>query len=232
MRIPISMRTALTAAAILTAPAAHAADSLTLVTSEAPPLSVISADNSRVSGTTTDLLAKTMAEAGIGYTILPYPWLRALDMARTQKNTCVYPTARSPEREALYKWVGPTGTSVWTLFGRRGEKAPLSLDQVGDRGIGGTQGDAGTQYLKDRGFKIDESQYDSFNLRKLRSKHVDYWLTTLATGRFRIDQAGAEDIVPMLSVKEVPLYLACNPSVPDKVVAKLTALLKHHAGQR
>jgi hypothetical protein len=31
---------------------------------------------------------------------------------------CIFSTARTPERDALFKWVGPTDEAEWVLLGR------------------------------------------------------------------------------------------------------------------
>ena len=212
------------------APASAADEFLALVTAEAPPLSVV--DGDKISGTTTDRLADALTEAGIRYSISPYPWVRALAMARGEPGTCAYPTARSPDRETQYKWIGPTDVSIWTLFGRADEEPPQSLDQVKSRIIGVALGDVSTQYLKDNGFKIDESRDDALNLRKLQTGRVDYWISTLATGLFHIRQAKSEDVIPVLSFRETPIYLACNLSVSDETVEKLSTILVRTTAER
>ncbi len=201
---------------------ASAEDSVTLVTAHSPPFSVVSADGRAITGTTTDLLTAALTGAGVRYTILVLPWARALSKARNEADTCAYPAAKTADREHSFKWIGPAEINQWSLFGRRGEPKPLSLEQVKDRIIGGSLGDAATQYLVDLGFKVDESRDDELNIRKLQTHRIDYWVNNLATGLSLSSQAGAADIVPVLNFKEMPVYLACNLSVPDRVIDEVT----------
>lgn len=208
---------------------ASAEDSVTLVTAHSPPFSVVSADGRTITGTTTDLLTAALTNAGVRYSIVVLPWARALSKARNEADTCAYPAAKTADRERLFKWIGPAEINQWALFGRRGEPKPLSLEQVKDRTIGGSLGDAATQYLVDLGFKVDESRDDELNIRKLETHRIDYWVNNLPTGLSLSSQAGADDIVPVLNFKEMPVYLACNLSVPDRVIDEVTRGLPQRA---
>jgi polar amino acid transport system substrate-binding protein len=201
---------------------ASAADSLTLVTAHSPPFSVVSPDGQSIAGTTTDLLTAALTDAGLQYAIIALPWARALSNARNEADTCAYPAARTAEREHSFKWIGPAETNQWALFGRRGEPPPLSLDHVKGRSIGGSLGDAATHYLVELGYKVDESRDDELNMRKLQTHRIDYWVNNLATGLALTGQRGIDEIVPVLTFKDMPIYLACNLSVPDRVVEALT----------
>jgi len=218
-----------TAIALQAGVGASAADRLTLATADSPPFSVVSPDGQTMTGTTTDLLTAALTDAGIPYTIIALPWARALSKARNEADTCAYPAARTPEREHSFKWIGPAETNQWALFGRRGESPPSSLDQVKERTIGGSLGDAATQYLVDLGLKVDESRDDELNMRKLETHRIDYWVNNLATGLSLTGQRGMNDIVPVLTFKEMPVYLACNLSVPDRVVDEVTRRLQRRS---
>jgi len=202
---------------------------LTLVTAHSPPFSVVSPDGQSITGTTTNLLTAALIDAAIQYTIIALPWARALSKARNEADTCAYPAARTAEREHSFKWIGPVETNQWALFGRRGEPPLLSLDQVKDRIIGGSLGDGATQYLIELGLKVDESRDDELNMRKLQTHRIDYWVNNLATGLSLTGQRGMDDIVPVLTFKEMPVYLACNLSVPDRVVDEVSRGLQRRA---
>lgn len=202
-----------------------AADSLLLLTEDAPPLSELGADG-KVGGVATDLITRALEERGIRHTILSLPWARAYHSALKQQGTCVYATARTSERSDMFKWIGPIGISEWVLFGRAADRAPASLEEVRGRRIGGYPGDSATRFLKNGGFDVDETAEDKLNLRKLQAGRIDYWVDSLEVGLHRIRAAQADkEIRPVLSFMEVPLFLACNPSVSDELVGALNETL-------
>jgi len=70
----------------------------------------------KIAGVATDRLVAALKRADIPYRISVYPWLRAYDMALKDPFTCVYSTNRTPEREALFSWVGPLAQDGWAIF--------------------------------------------------------------------------------------------------------------------
>ncbi|UUZ51013.1 hypothetical protein LP420_16260 [Massilia sp. B-10] len=67
-----------------------------------------------------------LARAAIDYEIEILPWKRAWFLAQSRSDTCIYSVSRIPEREKLFKWIGPINTSDWTLFGRSGRDYKLT----------------------------------------------------------------------------------------------------------
>ena len=111
---------------------------LILATEEYPPYNM-SGPNGTVTGISTDIVRALLDAAGYEYEIAVYPWARAIALARTQVNTCVYSMSRTPERESLYKWIGPLVSNDWTLFGRSGASRPQTLDEAMMMRIGSYQ---------------------------------------------------------------------------------------------
>ncbi|MDC8774031.1 substrate-binding periplasmic protein [Roseateles albus] len=54
-----------------------------------------------------------------------YPWARAVRMAEGGPNYGVFPLARTPDREAQFKWLIPLAHVNYTFFGRSGSKVDL-----------------------------------------------------------------------------------------------------------
>lgn len=73
-------------------------------------------------------------------------------MALEQPNYGVFVTARLPEREELFKWVGPIGPDDWVLLARGDSPINLtSLDQARQYNIGAYKGDAIAEHLDGQG---------------------------------------------------------------------------------
>ncbi|MTV40230.1 substrate-binding periplasmic protein [Duganella radicis] len=205
---------------------AAGAASLHITTEHLPPSSMAGADGV-ITGRATEKIRELMVRTGTDYKIELLPWKRALLMAQTQGQTCVYSTSRTPEREALFKWVGPTDEAEWQFWGRADHRFPLnSIDDARKLRIGTTIGDARDDYLRSRGFHVDAATNDLVNPQKLLLNRIDLWAVAIRNGvAFPGHPDWADKIVPLLVFHRVKVYLACNPSVPDEVIDKLNAAL-------
>jgi polar amino acid transport system substrate-binding protein len=196
---------------------------LSITTEHSPPSSMLGADG--VTGRETDKIRELMARTGTAYKIDLLPWKRAYLMARDNRQTCVYSTSRTPEREALFKWVGPTDEAEWQFWGRADHAFPLkTIDDARTLRIGTYIGDARDDYLRSRGFHVEPVSNDLVNPQKLLLKRIDLWAVGVRTGTVSQLRARWEDkVVPLLVFNHVKVYLACNPSVPDELIDRLNA---------
>jgi polar amino acid transport system substrate-binding protein len=203
------------------------AETLRLVTEEVAPINMAGPGAGEVRGISTELLEKALTEIHLPYAISLHSWARAYDMALHGRDICVYSTSRTEEREPLFKWVGPIVKDRWVLFGRIDGPALTSLEDARSHSIGGHYDSASTRYLKELGFQIDEVADFHSNMRRVAARRIDYAASGLLGGAYAIahDQELA-DIVPVLAFKDIDLYLACNKSVPDKIVNRLNAVLQ------
>ena len=180
-------------------------------------------DGSRVVGIATDKVREAMDRAGIAYTIEMLPWKRAYNAALQRPDACVYSTTRTPDREPLFKWVGPTDIAQWVLVGRTDRKLQLrTLEDARGLRIGTYNGDARDAYLRERGFTTDPTSNDLSNPQKLMLGRIDLWAASLRSGSTVLARYGYDkQIVPLLVFNEIGVYLACNRAVPNDVIARL-----------
>lgn len=208
--------------AALTLPLAAQAGSLQLFTEYTPP--DIMRDGTRIYGISPDKVKEIMSRAGISYTIEVMAWRRAYELTLRTPASCVFSTSRTPEREALFKWVGPLREVDWTLYGLA--NAPFRLAKLEDaKGlrIGGYAGDVRAQYLQARGFTVDTAGDNFSNPRKLVGRRIDLWVASIPLASGVLANEGlADKIVPVLTFHTSRAYLACNKGVPDDQVAALS----------
>jgi len=201
------------------------AETLSLVTEDAPPGTSFINGDGQVTGFAAEIVREALKRAGIDSSMAIHPWPRAYHMALTLRDTCVFATVRSAEREALFKWVGPIAMDRWTIYGRSDSPQLTDIAELRGHPVGGYFGDAATNYLKDLGVVVDEVADNRTNPRRLAARRIDYWVNgSLSANRIAQD-AGAVEIVPLLQIKEVPLALACNRSVSDRTIQKMNASL-------
>jgi polar amino acid transport system substrate-binding protein len=208
----------------------HAAPSasfppLLVTTEHSPPSSMKRGEE--IIGRETEKIREMLSRSGVSYKLDLLPWKRAFTMAQRDANTCVYSTTRTPEREKLFKWVGPTDEAEWVFVGRTDRKFQLrSLEDARPLRIGTYNGDARDDFLRAQGFQVDPVQNDHLNPRKLLLKRIDLWAISIRPGSNALQQFHLEgQIEPVLTFYKVKVYLACNPSVPDAMVERMNASL-------
>lgn len=64
-------------------------------------------ENNQLTGMTTEIVRAIMALTGDDFEMVMLPSMRASHVLRTRPRTIMYSMFRTPEREPLYKWVGP-----------------------------------------------------------------------------------------------------------------------------
>lgn len=202
-----------------------AADNLTLLTEEYPPYNMSGKDGAV--GLSTEIVRELMKATGTEYSIAVYPWARAIALARTQVNTCVFSMSRTPEREPLYKWVGPLVANEWTLFAKRPASRPESIEATMHTRIGSYQGDAIVTWLQTRGHTVEIAPNDDVNPRKLMLDRIDFWATGRLIGQFRLRQQGLDQAIePVLTFNRTEMYLACQRGMPDESIARMNRELE------
>ncbi|MEE4307061.1 transporter substrate-binding domain-containing protein [Pseudomonas alliivorans] len=88
---------------LLSAPAR--ADHYQVVTEEWPPYNY--SENGQITGMTTEIVRAIMKVTGHDLTIVLAPSMRASLTLKMRPRTIMYSMFRTPEREHVYKWVGP-----------------------------------------------------------------------------------------------------------------------------
>jgi polar amino acid transport system substrate-binding protein len=174
-----------------------------------------------------DIVREIFKRADISYSLtLRFPWERIYKLALENPGYGVFVMARLPEREKLFKWVGPIGPDDWIMLAKADSKIALdSLEQARQYRIGAYKGDAIAETLAKQGLKPIVVLRDQDNARKLVNGQIDLWATGDPAGRYLARQEGVNDLKTVLRFNSAELYLALNKDVPDDVVARLQAAL-------
>jgi len=207
---------------------------LTLLTENFPPYNFAAdgknfAREAGLKGIAVDLVRAMCQRAGIPYSMtLRFPWERIYGTALSQADSGVFVTARLPEREALFKWVGPLGPDDWVLLGRPDSHLQLrSLEDARKQKlrIGAYKGDAIAESLAEQGFEPDLALRDQENVQRLLQGEIDVWATGDPTGRYLARQQNVTGLKTLLRFHNGELFLALNKQTPDEVVQKLQQAL-------
>jgi len=107
---------------------AATADDLKLFTEEYPPLT-FSRDGA-ATGLDTEVVEEIMRRLGITAKIEVVPWARGYKLVLNAPNVGLFATTRTPEREKLFKWVGPISATTAHFYSLRGGARFESLDRA------------------------------------------------------------------------------------------------------
>lgn len=102
------------------------AEDLTIYTENYAPFNY--EENGVVKGLNVELLIEVLKRANIDKTpddIILTSWARGYKETQRRKNSLLFTAARTPQREKLFKWVGPIGASHMALIARTNRNIDL-----------------------------------------------------------------------------------------------------------
>ena len=194
---------------------------MTFLSTDMPPFGTM--QDGKLVGFTVEILHEIMQRLGRTDTIVLDDWKVVYERTLTEPYTALWPPSRTPEREELFKWVGPLIPEKIVLFARKDSGLVInSLDDAKKvSGVATVTGYASENLLKQNGFDNLVSQRSPIQgSDALKFGRADLWINSNVTMR---QTALDADVDPDLFeavfvVKEVPSYLAFSKSVPDEVV--------------
>ena len=185
--------------------------------------------NEVLQGISVDLLVDLLKRVGSNQgraDIEVVPWARGYRFAQKEENAILFLTSRTPQREALFKWVGPVIQSRWELIAKKHRQFKFdSQAELQNHTYGTVIDDVGEQFLLDIGVQRDRLERTSAYancIRMLRADRVDMvvmsWETfRLFASREKIDTSDYESVLTLASSD---LYYAFHRNAPPWIVAK------------
>ena len=208
-----------------------------LLTENFPPFNMAAdgknyAAERNISGINADIVREMFKRAGIAYSMtLRFPWERIYNQVLEQPDQGLFSTTYTPEREPLFKWVGPLTSTGWVLLAPPGSSLRLSsLEQAQPYRIGAYKNDAVSQHLESKGLEPINSLRDQENIGKLLKGRIDLWATTDPVGPYLAKQEGVSGLTTVLRFNDAQLFLALNKQTPDEVVTRLQKALNEMKG--
>lgn len=221
------MRRSLPVVALLTllCAASGNAEPYQVVTEEWAPYNY--RENGRLTGMTTEIVQAIMALTGDRFEVTLLPSMRASHVLRTRPRMIMYSMFRTPEREPLYKWVGPVVEESIHAYQRGGMPLIDSLAQLRKTERVTTRYDGLIpDTLQGMGFtNLDKSATDNLQLyRMLMAGRTDVIVGDTDAG---VVYYSRQMNIPAGTLRRIPvelyrasLYIAFSPDSDDIVVAE------------
>ena len=182
-------------------------------------------DGGEVKGVSADLIRLIWARLGLPrQQIRAVPWARAYERIQHQPGTVLFSMARSPERESLFRWVGPIMNVRFVLFAKRDKHIALAgFDRLKGYSIGTLREDISDTILAPYASAntIEPVADMRQNVLKLKEDRLDmvayeeFSWPHLVT-RFGLDPS---DFEAVLVLRETPVYYAFHHDTPAETVA-------------
>ena len=196
---------------------------LRIITEDFPPFNYAGADG-KAAGQSTEVVEGILARLNQTATIEVLPWSEGYRLALAGPRVVLYSTVRSEDREQLFRWVGPVAANDYTLYARKGSGLQLSTLEAAKKAglIGVVRDDARHQFLLANGFgNLLTCGSDAACLKNLTAGTTDLWLGSSVNAADIARAAGVDPnaVVPVYTIRTVPLYIAFSRDTPDSVVA-------------
>ena len=194
---------------------------LSIYTENSPPASYLAGD--RLQGRAVDIVREILRRLQMPEAIEIVPWARGYALATSQPNVALFSTTRLPQREKLFKWVGPIYSQTWGFYGKKGSGIQINSLEEARRvaRIGTYHKDAKEQYLHSKGFRnLVSANKNISNIRHLIDGNVDLWVSSDFNMPFLARQAGIEpdQLELVFAFKKVQNYIAFSLQTDDRLV--------------
>jgi polar amino acid transport system substrate-binding protein len=195
---------------------------LRILSEENPPYNFTD-EMGNISGQSTEIVRRIVAASGSKADIEIMPWTQGYSIVQKDPGTALYSTSRMPQREQLFKWVGPIGTADNWFYCKQGADIKIaSLDEAKKvKSIAVYKDDSNQIFLQGEGFtNLDVSQDPAECIKKLVDGKVDLWLGPAEGLQFIAYGAGINpaEIQPVKFVRKLDWYIAFNKETPDSTI--------------
>lgn len=154
-------------------------------------------------------------------------WTAAYRAALNKKNTVLFSTTRTPEREKLFQWVGPIAPTKIVLIARKDRALKINaFDDLKGLKIAALRDDIGEQLLarggiKGKGVTVRKKAEDV--IRLLEAGTVDAWAYEETAGLWLVKHVAADpgNFESVYRLGEGELYYAVNRNTSKKVVQRM-----------
>ncbi len=209
---------------------------LNIITEQYQPYNFIDPNDSsqKIQGIAVDLLVEMLAKAGSSQSIKDIqmqPWARGYEALKNEKNTLLFSTTRTKERENSFKWACPINEIKTELIALKSSKIKISdLKDLLKYQIGSVRDDVGEQLVVSAGVPLGKlkrtAKYES-NLKKLQTSRIDLYVGSMDSIDAMCQNIGCKtDIFESVHTLDVSqLCFAFNKQTDDGLISTLQKAL-------
>ncbi len=184
-------------------------------------------ENGEPKGFATDIVKRIMKTSNVNFKIKSFPHSRLHLMFEGKKGIVAYVLFRTPEREDLYKWIGPIATDHVHIYKKKGSQLIINnIDDAKNNGpISTFAKGVILSRLVEMGFTNLEkvTNVDSTILMLLHDRvslmaglpdlSIKYWLEQ---NKYSSDALSKTAI----RIASFDMYILCSKDIPDRIVKK------------
>ena len=151
------------------------------------------------------------------------PWARAYQELLNNKNYALFSTIRIPQRESLFKWVGPLRNSRIFIFSKKHRAIKIrSAEDLKKYTIGAESTDAALQLINNiaPGLKMELTSNLEEGVKKLNANHIDLLAGDKNVVEYLItkNKLDLNDYESVYTLKEISYWIAFNKDTSDELV--------------
>lgn len=197
------------------------ADTIQLYTEDLPPYQY---QTTKLKGITVSIVRELLKSINHPDTIELTSWNRAYNTVQAEKNVAIFPASRTPQREKLFKWVGPIFRASNRFIAHTDSNIKLNkIDDVKKiKTIGVVSNSSRHLLLKDQGFKNLIIHYDNNqNYRALFNKRIDLIVANPVVAEFQVKSLGSDSTVLQdtgIELYHSDVYIIFNPQTSDSII--------------
>lgn len=199
------------------------AEELHLTTEDYAPLNF--EKDGKIVGIGADQVFEAMERGGVNYNVEMTKWSRALGLAKSEPNTCVFSAQHTADRDPHFLWIEPllVGRDVLARL-KDSNVSPKTLEEARKFSVGAPTGDSTIEKLEGLGFdKLDTAATQELVLKKLKAGRID--MVSGAESYLRALIASGEPLEIILPISETKIALACNKETDPGTIGKIQSAL-------
>jgi polar amino acid transport system substrate-binding protein len=212
---------------------------LTYITEQYPPYNF--KEDGKLQGISVDLLEEVWERLGANLNksdIRLLPWTEGYQLTLRENNTVLFTTLRIPEREQLFKWVGPVASGRDVLLAKRNKNITIAAPKDLERyRIGAIEDDVAALRLLSLGVKKEDLVLKTTSppiIEMLKNGTIDAWAYNELAGIWLIKQSGenASDYRVAYVLGSADAYWAFNKGTPDSLVLAFQEAVDYIKGDK
>jgi polar amino acid transport system substrate-binding protein len=188
------------------------------------PLQYYDAEN-KLTGFSVELVKELQKRVGNTDKIQVVPWARGLVKIDHDSNTLLFSMARTPEREALYQWIGPITINAYGFYAKADSQLKInSLEEIKKIGLVGVyRDDIRDKRLTSLGFtNLDRATSSISSFKKLMLGRIAMYVDSKNGVEDLANASGykASDVKLIFPFFTTELYIAASKTTDPAVVAQ------------